>query len=44
MSKLAMVSKILADKVKRRLIVDCLRSGANDVAKQWERILLPQGS
>ena len=33
---------MLADKIKRRLIVDCLRSGADDVATQWERILLPK--
>ena len=41
-SKLAMVTKVSADKIKYRLILGCLRSAANAWATKWERTLLPK--
>ena len=40
-SKLAMITKITVDKVKRRLILDCRVSGVNSKTVQYERIILP---
>ena len=40
-SKLAMITKVTPTKVKRRLILDCLRSAVNEHTIQWERGLLP---
>ena len=41
MSKLALITKIQGEKLKLRLILDCLQSGVNAMTKQLERILLP---
>ena len=41
-SKLKMVTKHANNKIKRRLIMDCLVSGVNGQSLQKERILLPR--
>ena len=37
-----MITKTVGERTKRRLIMDCLMSGANGKTLQQERILLPR--
>ena len=38
-SKMAMITKEIHDKIKRRLILDCLASGINTLTTQVERVV-----